>query len=121
MMSRNTKKEEKVDPAEQKRLWKEITDKIIYSDRYSDDHYEYRHVTLPREIVSLIPKSFWNSQSETKVLRLLSEEEWRGIGIMQSPGWEHYEVHVPEPLILLFRRSKGYGTQDTAAATRKKK
>lgn len=109
---------------------------LTNATKYSDDHYEYRHVTLPREIVSLIPKSFWNSQSETKVLRLLSEEEWRGIGIMQSPGWEHYEVHgklpllsstrtdcptVPEPLILLFRRSKGYGTQDTAAATRKKK
>lgn len=32
MMTRNTKKEEKekVDPAEQKRLWKEITDKCVY-------------------------------------------------------------------------------------------
>lgn len=93
----------------QKRAWKAITDQIVYSERYSDDVFEYRHVTLPKEIVPYIPKSYWNPHSETKVLRLLAEEEWRAIGIQQSPGWEHYEVHVPEPLILLFRRAKGFG------------
>jgi cyclin-dependent kinase regulatory subunit CKS1 len=37
-------------------------------------------------------------------LRLMSELEWRGIGVQQSRGWVHYEVHRPEPHILLFRR-----------------
>jgi len=36
--------------------------------------------------------------------RLLSEDEWRSIGIQQSPGWTHYELHDPEPHIFLFRR-----------------
>lgn len=40
----------------------------------------------------MIPKQFFN-QDNTGTLRLLSEEEWRGIGITQSLGWEHYEVH----------------------------
>ncbi|KAJ7578418.1 cyclin-dependent kinase regulatory subunit [Mycena floridula] len=115
----------------------------LYSDRYTDDFFEYRHVTLPREIVHAIPKSYWNREYDTKVLRLLSEDEWRGIGVMQSPGWSHYEasflffnlitvphgfahlqVHVPEPLILLFRRSKGYGAPQPEVAkdpTRRKK
>lgn len=33
--------------------------------------------------------------------------EWRNLGIQQSRGWVHYEVHKPEPHILLFRRPKG--------------
>ncbi len=37
--------------------------------------------------------------------RLLTEKEWRGLGVQQSPGWEHYERHEPEPHILLFRRA----------------
>ena len=36
--------------------------------------------------------------------RLLSEDEWRHIGIVQSLGWEHYLIHGPEPHIFLFRR-----------------
>lgn len=39
--------------------------------------------------------------------KLLSEQEWRGLGIQQSKGWVHYEVHKPEPHVLLFRRPKG--------------
>ena len=39
--------------------------------------------------------------------RLLSESEWRGLGVQQSRGWVHYECHKPEPFILLFRRPKG--------------
>ncbi|XP_059474509.1 cyclin-dependent kinases regulatory subunit 2-like [Neocloeon triangulifer] len=66
---------------------------ISYSDKYCDDKYEYRHVVLPREIAKLVPKS-----------HLMSEEEWRGIGVQQSKGWVHYMFHQPEPHILLFRR-----------------
>ncbi|KAJ3062789.1 hypothetical protein HDU98_001351 [Podochytrium sp. JEL0797] len=60
---------------------------IIYSARYSDDTHEYRHVNVPREIG-----------------RLMTENEWRGLGIKQSPGWYHYMLHAPEPHILLFKR-----------------
>uniref|UniRef100_A0A8C2KFV7 Cyclin-dependent kinases regulatory subunit n=1 Tax=Cyprinus carpio TaxID=7962 RepID=A0A8C2KFV7_CYPCA len=35
---------------------------------------------------------------------LMSEEEWRGLGVQQSQGWIHYMIHKPEPHILLFRR-----------------
>jgi len=67
--------------------------KIMYSDKYYDDIYEYRHVVLPKEIAALVPKS-----------HLMSDTEWRGIGVQQSEGWVHYMVHEPEPHILLFRR-----------------
>jgi len=36
--------------------------------------------------------------------RLLLEHEWRALGVQQSRGWVHYEIHAPEPFILLFRR-----------------
>ena len=39
--------------------------------------------------------------------RTLTESEWRGIGVQQSRGWEHYACHRPEPHILLFRRPLG--------------
>lgn len=65
--------------------------RIQYSDRYSDDQYEYRHVVLPKPLLRLVPKDFFTEDGRT--LRLLADAEWRGIGIMQSLGWEHYEVH----------------------------
>lgn len=71
---------------------------IQYSEKYYDDVYEYRHVVLPPEIAQHLPKN-----------RLLSENEWRGLGVQQSRGWEHYAIHRPEPHIMLFRRPKGYG------------
>ncbi|XP_015792561.1 cyclin-dependent kinases regulatory subunit [Tetranychus urticae] len=66
---------------------------IYYSDKYYDDKYEYRHVTLPNEIAKMVPKT-----------HLMSEDEWRSLGIQQSQGWIHYMIHEPEPHILLFRR-----------------
>ncbi len=39
--------------------------------------------------------------------RLLTEEEWRNIGVQQSRGWAHYAIHKPEQHILLFRRPLG--------------
>ncbi|KAH9950189.1 cyclin-dependent kinase regulatory subunit [Amylocystis lapponica] len=85
----------------------EYIDKIHYSDRYSDDEYEYRHVILPKPLYKMIPKNLFNPD-KSGTLRLLNEEEWRGIGITQSLGWEHYEVHAPEPHVLLFRRRKDF-------------
>ncbi|ODN97290.1 cyclin-dependent kinase regulatory subunit [Cryptococcus wingfieldii CBS 7118] len=81
----------------------DVTGRIIYSDRYSDDRFEYRHVILPKQMLKLIPKRYF-SNDDTGLLRILEEDEWRGIGITQSLGWEHFEVHAPEPHILLFRR-----------------
>ena len=66
---------------------------IQYSERYKDNYFEYRHVIIPKSLARQIPS-----------YRLLSEFEWRAIGIQQSRGWEHYLLHKPEPHILLFRR-----------------
>ncbi|CAK9861623.1 unnamed protein product [Sphagnum jensenii] len=70
---------------------------IQYSEKYFDDVHEYRHVVLPPDIAKLLPKN-----------RLLSEVEWRGIGVQQSRGWVHYAIHRPEPHIMLFRRPLDY-------------
>lgn len=48
---------------------------------------------LPKEIAKLVPKT-----------HLMSESEWRGLGVQQSHGWMHYLIHEPEPHILLFKR-----------------
>ena len=74
-------------------------DEIEYSEKYQDDDYEYRHVLLPKHVFKKI-----NTSKEKK---LLSEQEWRSLGVQQSRGWVHYEVHKPEPFILLFRRPLG--------------
>jgi len=69
---------------------------IVYSEKYYDDKYEYRHVHLPKSLYKKLPKD-----------RLLSEQEWRSLGVQQSKGWVHYDIHLPEPHILLFRRFIG--------------
>jgi len=70
---------------------------IEYSKKYNDDKFEYRHVILPKETAKQLPNP----------LRLLTETEWRLLGVQQSLGWIHYEIHAPEPHILLFRRPVG--------------
>ncbi|XP_026763195.1 cyclin-dependent kinases regulatory subunit-like [Galleria mellonella] len=68
---------------------------IYYSEKYYDEEHEYRHVVLSKDMVKLVPKN-----------HLMSEQEWRSIGVQQSQGWVHYMTHQPEPHILLFRRKK---------------
>jgi len=46
--------------------------------------YEYRHVILPKEIAKKVPKG-----------RLLTEHEWRLLGVQQSLGWVHFMIHEP--------------------------
>lgn len=53
----------------------------------------HRHVMLPKDIAEKLPKD-----------RLLTETEWRNLGVQQSRGWVHYMMHKPEPHIMLFRR-----------------
>ncbi|KAL2271041.1 hypothetical protein VTJ83DRAFT_412 [Remersonia thermophila] len=84
----------------------EFIDSIHYSTRYSDSEFEYRHVQLPKAMLKAIPSEYHDKSKGT--LKLLWEEEWRGMGITQSLGWEHYEVHEPEPHILLFKRPLNY-------------
>ena len=48
---------------------------------------------LPKDIAKLVPKT-----------HLMTETEWRRLGVQQSQGWIHYMIHQPEPHILLFRR-----------------
>lgn len=38
---------------------------------------------LPKDIAKLVPN------------HLMSEKEWRGIGVQQSQGWINYMVHSP--------------------------
>ena len=71
-------------------------DEIEYSDKYADELFEYRHVILPKDLFKKIPRN-----------KLLDEIEWRNLGVQQSRGWQHYEIHKPEPHILLFRRPVG--------------
>lgn len=55
----------------------------------------FRHVILPQDISRNVPKS-----------HLMTETEWRNLGIQQSPGWVHYMIHSPEMHVILFRRPK---------------
>lgn len=64
-------------------------------------NWETRHVMLPKQMLKAIPKDYFDV--ETGTLKILHEEEWRGLGITQSLGWQHYEIHAPEPHILLFK------------------
>lgn len=71
-------------------------EQIEYTEKYYDALYEYRQVILPRE---------WGKN--LKEQGLLTEPEWRKLGVTQSVGWEHYGIYTPEPHILLFRRTLG--------------
>ena len=48
---------------------------IYYSDKYNDGQFEYRHVMIPKDLAKLVPKT-----------HLMSEAEWRNLGVQQSLG-----------------------------------
>lgn len=50
---------------------------------------------LPKELAKQVPKT-----------HLMSEEEWRRLGVQQSLGWVHYMVH--EPGMVVYRQIWGY-------------
>ena len=59
---------------------------LLYSDhscygRYNDNDFEYRHVQLPKQMLKAIPKDYFDGARGT--LKLLWEDEWRGLGITQ--------------------------------------
>ena len=43
-----------------------------------------RHVILPKEMKKSLSKS-----------HLMTETEWRNLGVQQSAGWIHYMIHDP--------------------------
>ena len=61
--------------------WSRFYFSLIRSPLYW--HYSLvRHVILPKELLRQLPRN-----------RLLSESEWRGVGVQQSRGWVHYALH----------------------------
>ncbi|KAF3834850.1 hypothetical protein F7725_027408 [Dissostichus mawsoni] len=48
---------------------------IYYSDKYTDEEFEYRHVVLPKQLSKLVPTS-----------HLMTEDEWRGLGCSRARG-----------------------------------
>eukprot|EP00421_Protoceratium_reticulatum_P002946 CAMPEP_0168356688 /NCGR_PEP_ID=MMETSP0228-20121227/178_1 /TAXON_ID=133427 /ORGANISM="Protoceratium reticulatum, Strain CCCM 535 (=CCMP 1889)" /LENGTH=71 /DNA_ID=CAMNT_0008369139 /DNA_START=98 /DNA_END=310 /DNA_ORIENTATION=- len=65
-------------------------DDIIYSDKYEDTDFEYRHVILPKPLAAEVFRITGNK-------RLMQDCEWRALGVQGSAGWIHYEIHPPEP------------------------
>ncbi|MBN3305297.1 CKS2 protein, partial [Amia calva] len=49
-----------------------------------------RHVMLPKELAKQVPKT-----------HLMSEDEWRRLGVQQSLGWVHYMIHEPGMCFML--------------------
>ena len=66
-----------------------------YSEKYQDEHYEYRHVA----IIGSFRKRIQFAENH-----LMSEREWRSFGIQQSPGWQHYMIFAENPWLVPFRR-----------------
>ena len=52
---------------------------IVYSERYEDQEFEYRHVTLPADLAKLVPRN-----------HLMTETEWRNLG--RVDGWTPGEL-----------------------------
>ena len=80
------------------------TDDVQYSDKYNDQHYEYRHVILPLQLAKVVPRN-----------HLMTETEWRNLGVQQSVGWVHYMMHAPEPHVLMFRLATSTETYNLSA------
>lgn len=66
-----------------------FTNNIVFLPDFTFVNFT-RHVVLPKELVQLFPRA-----------HLLTETEWRGIGVQQSPGWIHYMNHAPGKTRLL--------------------
>lgn len=61
---------------------------IYYSEKYYDDEYEYRVITIKYTV-------------DTK--KIFTEKEVEDLGIRQSPGWQHI-MTWHNGLLLLFKR-----------------
>jgi len=70
------------------------SNEIEYSQKFQDDSYEYRIVQLPQKIFKKMKRPY----------KIYNEQEWRNLGITQSPGWQHHDFYHAKPYILMFRR-----------------
>lgn len=80
-----------------------LPSKTQYSDKYTDDVYEFRHVTLNAESFEKLPEKYrsfyaklrsddpyvkneshWKYERE---MQLLSETDWTAAGVRVSAGW----------------------------------
>lgn len=52
--------------------------------KYFTIRFTRRHVILPIDLAKHVPKT-----------HLMSETEWRNLGVQQSPRWVHYMMHSP--------------------------
>jgi len=55
---------------------------------------------LPKDIAKRVPKT-----------HLMSETEWRNLGVQQSQGWVHYMIHQPGKRVCVCRCQEHYGSQ----------
>jgi len=93
-------------------------DNIFYSTKYYDDKYEYRHCELRHEGLSYAIINYERDKDSLEEMflplvlvrskgKLLSETQWRSLGITMSMGWQHYLAYKPNPTVLCFRRPIG--------------
>ncbi|CAO3564748.1 unnamed protein product [Mortierella alpina] len=103
--------------------YEKLTQAIEYGDVYYDSKYEYRNVTLPKIMLSFIDRKFMEFPENPycNVLRILTEDEWREVGITMSQYWVNWMRHEPEPHVLLFRRPVGTGARMKKESERLKK
>lgn len=65
---------------------------IRYADKFITGEYEYTHVILPKHF---LPKLTG---------QLLTDKDWKLLGINICSSWENYMVYAPEKHVILFRR-----------------
>ena len=70
---------------------------------------------LLRMIILIIKNKQLSLSLQIPSTHLLTESEWRNLGVQQSPGWVHYMIHPPEKHILLFRRAISTTSRATQA------
>lgn len=84
---------------------------ITYSTPIKDDlgEFEYRMAILPYSKARLLIHNYEEKKPVQLIDvalrgRLMSENEWREIGIQMSPGWVNYASFPQNPSAILFRR-----------------
>lgn len=65
---------------------------IKYTERFKTNDYEYTHVILPKSYLQRISN------------QVMSENEWRSLGISLGTAWENFMIFKPERHVILFRR-----------------
>ncbi|PHJ15240.1 cyclin-dependent kinase regulatory subunit [Cystoisospora suis] len=83
-----------------------IKQRIVYSEKYSDDAYEYRTVTLPMNHPFLSRWTAAQNLSDWRLKKPLTEKLWRSLGIRMSTGWLHRGWSPYEPHVFFFAKPR---------------